>query len=69
MRLTVGGGGAGSSRVLLGAELQILNEGEQDQVLQVAGIRNPKPPPDLGLQLKTEVNLTWAELRKLKRLE
>ena len=67
VQFTITGGGDEASRCLLGAELRALDETHRDDVLHTAGIHQPRPPPNLALTLKTEANLTWTEIRQLKR--
>ena len=67
VRLHFAGGDNKESAKLLAAELHHLPNECQAEVLEGAGIRCPRPPPDLGLQLRTSMH-SWTQFRDLKRL-
>ena len=62
----ISGGGDGVENSLLAAELQNLDADVKENVLVKAGVAKQVLPPDLGLQLKTELNIPWYLFRRLK---
>ena len=53
--------------VQLGFELKSMSSEQQHNVLENAKLQPKRPPDNLLLSLKTQLNLTWQQSRGLKR--
>jgi hypothetical protein len=60
-------GGGGDDGTLTSIEMSRMTKCQQDETLLKANICHPRPPSDLALTIKMEMNLPFHQMRKLKK--